>query len=258
MIPRALFVRSRIGDTEIPKSIARGTWSIRTSHMEPTARGRSAEGMAKPLLRGWFHAAAAVASVVVTIAMLLRTRDDLISFVSMLVFGASMIELYTVSAIYHLGWWSGRRRTVLRALDHANIFVLIAGTYTPICVNVLSGWLRIAILVLVWSLAAVGVAGAVFTLRLPRWVSTGLYVVMGWVALIPAPVLISVLPWEAMALLVGGGVLYTIGAVTYALKWPNPFPRVFGYHEIFHIFVIAGGASFVVTIWGWIVSFPRT
>ncbi len=102
---------------------------------------------AEPLLRGWFHAIAAVGSVSSTIGLLLQTLDDPIRLVSLLVFGLSMIELYTVSAIYHVGWWKGRRRTVLRALDHANIFVLIAGTYTPICVNVLSGWLRVAMLV---------------------------------------------------------------------------------------------------------------
>lgn len=209
-------------------------------------------------MRGWFHIFAALGSVAATVGLLLRTLDDPLRLLSLLVFGLSTIELYTVSAIYHVGWWKGRRRTVLRALDHANIFVLIAGTYTPICVNVLSGWLRIALLALIWLLALVGVAGAVFTLRLPRWLSTGLYIVMGWVALIPAPVLIRLLPWEAIGLLVGGGVLYTVGALFYALKRPNPFPRVFGYHEIFHLFVIAGGTAFVVMIWGWVVPFPRS
>ena len=209
-------------------------------------------------MRGWFHIFAALGSIAATVGLLLRTLDDPLRLLSLLVFGLSTIELYTVSAIYHVGWWKGRRRTVLRALDHANIFVLIAGTYTPICVNVLSGWLRIALLALIWLLALVGVAGAVFTLRLPRWVSTGLYIVMGWVALISAPVLIRLLPWEAIGLLVGGGVLYTIGALFYALKRPNPFPRVFGYHEIFHLFVIAGGTAFVVMIWGWVVPFPRS
>lgn len=234
--------------------------------MESIAEPSSGEGMpptlptnceAKPLLRGWFHAFAALGSVAATIGFLLQTIDDLIRFLSLLVFGLSMIELYTVSAIYHIAGWKGRRRTVLRALDHANIFVLIAGTYTPICVNVLSGWLRVSVLVLIWMLALAGVAGAVSTLRLPRWLSAGLYVVMGWAAVIPAPVLIHLLPWEAIALLVGGGVLYTVGAVVYALKRPNPYPRVFGYHEIFHLFVIAGGVAFLVVTWVWVLPFPR-
>ncbi len=212
---------------------------------------------AKPLLRGWFHAFAALLAVAATIVLLFNAKDDLTRFASLLVFGLSMIELYTVSAIYHVGWWKGRRRTVLRALDHANIFVLIAGTYTPIGVNVLSGWLRIVMLVVIWLLAGVGVAGAVLTLRFPRWVSAGLYVVMGWLSVAMFPVLMDLLPWQALAMLVAGGILYTIGAVIYATKVPNPFPRVFGYHEIFHLFVIAGSAAFAVMIWVWVVPFPR-
>ncbi len=232
------------------------------STFEPRGDGNSPtpvlKNQGKPLLRGWFHAFAAVGSVAATAGLLLRSVDDPIRLLSLLVFGLSTIELYTVSAIYHVGWWKGRRRTVLRALDHANIFVLIAGTYTPICVNVLSGWVRVALLAVIWTLALVGVVGAVFTLRLPRWVSTALYIIMGWVALISAPVLIQLLPWEAIGLLVGGGVLYTVGALFYALKRPNPFPRVFGYHEIFHLFVIAGGSAFVFMIWVWVVPFPRS
>ena len=231
--------------------------AVEPEHSEKGPLASSRDLQVRPLLRGWFHVFAAAGAVAATVWLLLQTLDDLVRFFSLLVFGLSMIELYTVSAIYHVGWWKGRRRTALRALDHANIFVVIAGTYTPICVNVLSGWLRVTILALIWILAIAGVAGSVFTLRFPRWLSTGLYVAMGWVALIPAPVFIRLLPWQAIGLLVGGGVLYTIGAVIYALKRPNPFPRVFGYHEIFHLLVIAGGAAFLIMIWVWVVPFPR-
>ncbi|MDQ5852543.1 MAG: hemolysin III family protein [Chloroflexota bacterium] len=213
--------------------------------------------MPKPRLRGWFHAGAAVAAIVTTSALLLQAQDDTLRFFSLLVFGLSMIELYVVSAIYHIGSWQGRRYQVLRAIDHANIFVLIAGTYTPICVNVLSGWLRITVLVAIWSLVVAGVICAVLTLRLPRWISTALYIAMGWIALGTMPWLISLLPWQAIALLVAGGVLYTIGAVVYALRRPNPLPHIFGFHEIFHLFTIAGGAAFVIVIWVWVVPFPR-
>ena len=213
--------------------------------------------MPKPRLRGWFHAGAAVAAIVTTSALLLQAQDDTLRFFSLLVFGLSMIELYVVSAIYHIGSWQGRRYQVLRAIDHANIFVLIAGTYTPICVNVLSGWLRITVLVAIWSLVVAGVICAVLTLRLPRWISTALYIAMGWIALGTMPWLISLLPWQAIALLVTGGVLYTIGAVVYALRRPNPLPHIFGFHEIFHLFTIAGGAAYVIVIWVWVVPFPR-
>lgn len=212
---------------------------------------------AKPLLRGWFHAFAAVGAVVVTVLFLWRTWGDVPRFVSLLIFGLTMIELYVVSAVYHIGSWRGRWRTALRSLDHANIFLVIAGTYTPLCVNVLTGWLRGTILGVIWTLAVAGAASSVFTLRLPRWASTALYIGMGWVAIFSLPQLIQALPWQALALLFAGGVLYTIGAVIYALKRPNPAPRVFGFHEIFHLFVIAGSAAFVATIWIWVVPYPR-
>ena len=145
----------------------------------------------------------------------------------------------------------------LRALDHANIFVLIAGTYTPICVNVFSGWPRIGILIVIWGLAILGVAGAVLSLRFPRWAVSGLYVGMGWVALLGLPEMLRLWPWQPIALLVAGGALYTIGAVVYALRRPNPLPRVLGFHEVFHLFVIAGSAAFTVITWLWVLPFPR-
>ena len=211
----------------------------------------------KPLLRGWSHALAALAAVVVTILLLVQTQADPVRFFSVLVFGLSMIGLYLGSAVYHLGRWQGRRYTLLRAIDHANIFLLIAGTYTPICVNVLTGSLRILVLSLIWTVGLAGALATVLTLRLPRWASTGLYLGMGWVALIAFPQLVQRLPWQAIAMLLSGGLLYSMGAVVYALKRPNPLPHVFGFHEIFHLFTIAGGAAFVVMIWIWVGPFPR-
>jgi hemolysin III len=211
----------------------------------------------KPLLRGRFHALAAVGALLLTGALCWQSRGDLPRLLSMLIFGLSMVELYTVSAIYHIGRWHPVAWRRLRALDHANIFILIAGTYTPLCFNVLSGWLRPAILVLIWALAIVGAALAALTLRAPRWLSTALYVFMGWVALLALPAFARALGWGAViALLLGGG-FYTVGALVYARRWPNPFPRVFGFHEIFHLFVIAGGASFAAVIWIWALHFPR-
>ncbi len=207
----------------------------------------------KPLLRGWFHAVASVGALLVTIALLIKTYGNTASFIGALVFGLSMVVLYTVSSIYHIGTWQGRRERVLRAFDHANIFLLIAGTYTPICVNVLTGHLRITMLVLIWGLAALGIGSVVFTMRLPRAVMTGLYMGMGWVALIALPELLRQLPLPATLLLAAGGLLYTIGAVVYALRRPNPLPHIFGFHEIFHLFVIGGSSAFVAAIWVWVV-----
>lgn len=210
-----------------------------------------------PLLRGWFHAAAAVGAVVVTVLLCWQSRSDPLRLLSMAVYGLSMLELYTVSAIYHLGRWSKSQRRRMRALDHANIFVLIAGTYTPLCVNILSGWLRVAILCTIWLLAISGVWIAVFRPQTPRIISTLLYIGMGWVAILALPAFLSLLPWTATGLLISGGLLYTTGGLVYAWRWPNPFPRVFGYHEVFHLFVIAAGALFTVVIWVWALPFPR-
>ncbi|GCE51120.1 hemolysin III [Thermosporothrix hazakensis] len=211
----------------------------------------------KPLLRGWSHALAAVASLIVTIILCWLSREDLARMISMLVFGLSMIELYTISAIYHIVTWTPERRRFWRALDHANIFVLIAGTYTPLCFNILSGWVRPALLISIWVLATLGVCLAVFTLHLPRWVTALLYVCMGWEVVFALPAFLAVLPWVAVGILLLGGVLYTLGAIIYAIKKPNPFPRVWGYHEIFHLFVIAGSVAFTACVWIWALPFPR-
>lgn len=211
----------------------------------------------KPLLRGWFHAVTAALAVILTLILCWRTRSDGPRLLSMLIFGLSMIELYTLSAIYHIGHWRPTTKRVLRSVDHANIFVLIAGTYTPICYNVLSGNLRIGILSAIWLLALLGIGIAIFFLKLPRFVTAGLYVAMGWVVVLALPVLLTVLPWQMVGTLLLGGLLYTVGAVVYGLRWPDPFPRVFGFHEIFHLFVIAGSFAFAAAIWIWVVPFPR-
>lgn len=211
----------------------------------------------KPRLRGWSHAAAALGAIGVTIGMLAATVHDRPRFFSILVFGVSLIALYVVSAIYHIGSWEGQVAKVLQAVDHANIFLLIAGTYTPISVNVLSGWVRSVVLGLIWVLAAAGIASSIFTLHVPRWVLTALYLGMGWVSLLLVPIALQTLPLEANLLLLAGGLLYTIGAVVYIVGRPNPVPHIFGFHEIFHLFVIGGSAATAAVIWIWIVPYPR-
>ena len=211
----------------------------------------------KPLMRGWSHALAALASLLLTIALCWQSRTDLLRLISLLIFGLSMLELYTLSALYHIGRWSKRTAHVLRAIDHANIFVMIAGTYTPLCFNLLSGWLRVTILLVIWTLAALGVGLAIFTLRLPRWITATLYIGMGWVVVLALPAFLVAMPWYGVTLLFLGGVLYTVGAFVYARKRPNPFPRMFGFHEVFHLFVIAGSAAFATCIWIWVLHAPQ-
>jgi len=217
----------------------------------------AADRLPKPLLRGWSHAGAAVAALGTTVALYALCGDDRPRALSMLVFGVSMILLYAVSATYHIGRWQPRTERILRALDHANIYVLIAGTFTPLCVNVLDGSFRTTMLTVMWSIAGAGVVLSVFTDHLPRWLTAGLYVGMGWIGVVLLPSFAAHLPWPAVGLLLGGGVLYTVGAVIYALQRPDPYPQVFGYHEVFHLFVIGGSAAFAVAVWVFVLPFSR-
>lgn len=217
----------------------------------------AADRRPKPLLRGWSHAAAAVAAIVTTFTLFALCGDDRPRALTMLVFGASMILLYAVSATYHIGRWQPRTERILRAVDHANIYVLIAGTFTPMCFNVLSGSFRTTMLTLMWSVAAAGVIVSVFTDHLPRWLTASLYVGMGWIGVVVLPAFSTHLPWQALGLVLGGGLLYTTGAVVYARQRPDPYPEVFGYHEVFHLFVIGGSAMFVVTMWAFVLPFTH-
>ncbi|WP_029215343.1 PAQR family membrane homeostasis protein TrhA [Kallotenue papyrolyticum] len=207
----------------------------------------------KPLLRGWLHAGAALAAVGLTMFFLIQTADDAVRFVSLLIYGLSMILLYAVSATYHIGAWDQRRASLLRAWDHANIYLMIAGTYTPFCVNILTGWTQKLVLGLIWTLGLAGAIGTVVSLHLPRWIQVALYIGMGWVAVFTFPQLAHLLPPGAIALVLAGGLCYTIGAVIYALQRPNPLPHYFGFHELFHLMTIAGGAAFLIAIWRWVL-----
>lgn len=214
--------------------------------------------MPKPLLRGWSHAIAVVGAAAIALALVWRCSADPPRAASMAVYGVSMCALLLVSATYHLGGWGPARRRLLRTLDHASIFLLIAGTYTPIAFNVLAGQERAGMLVTIWMLAGVGVFVCTSPLRLPRWGRAALYVAMGWAALVVAPSLVRALPWTAAVGLVAGGALYTGGALVYVRRWPDPLPQVFGFHEVFHLLVIGAGATFATVIWIWVVPFPRT
>jgi hemolysin III len=203
-------------------------------------------------LRGWSHAIACGVAMLSTIALCARGGDEIARLLSVAVYGASTILLFGASAAYHLGAWHGVRRAVLRSLDHSSIFILIAGTFTPFCVTLLTGTERMVVLALIWGLAGIGVASSILAPSLPRGFSVGLYLVMGWLGLIPAPTVMHVLPASALALLVGGGLLYSVGAIIYARRWPDPFPSIFGFHELFHLFVIAGNIAFLTVIWIWV------
>jgi hemolysin III len=164
------------------------------------------------------------------------------------VYLASGLLLFGVSAVYHLGMWNQRRDRVLQQMDHSNIFIFIAGTYTPLAIGLLGGANRVVLVSLAWGIAALGVILGAFALKTPRWVQAGLYVGMGWIAIGWMPSFwINSGPTIPILLLVGG-LVYTLGAVVYAKKWPDPAPAFFGYHEIFHACTVVAAVLHWVAI----------
>jgi len=159
------------------------------------------------------------------------------------VFGVSVIFMYTSSAVYHLLHVSDETRAMLRRVDHTMIFFLIAGTYTPFCLVPLKDTYGLLILYIVWGIAIAGFFAKLIWMHAPRWLSTGLYVVMGWIAVTAIYPLSQSLSEDGLRYLLAGGILYTVGAVIYVAKRPDPFPPHFGFHEIWHLFVLAGTAS---------------
>ena len=211
----------------------------------------------KPLLRGWFHALAAVAGLGVAASCWLLAVDELPQLLSLVVYGLSIAAVLGLSAVYHIGHWQPSVRQRLRSLDHAGIFVLIAGICTPYLMHVLGGWERAAVLIATWLQACLGMILVGHTLRLPRWASTGLYFTMGWPAVVILSRLIGALPLATLALILLTVALHSVGAVVYAIQRPNPWPRVFGFHEIFHVLVVAAVAVNTWVVWLWIVPYPR-
>jgi hemolysin III len=191
---------------------------------------------AKPLLRGVSHevaAALALAAWIVLAILAPSARGRLAGGV----YGASVFALFAVSAVYHRPTWSPRARLLMRRLDHSAIFLLIAGTYTPLCLA-LGGARGEALLAVAWGGALLGVALSVAWPKAPKALTAVVYVALGWVVLPVLPALRALLGTGAIGLLGAGGIVYSLGAVVYATRRPDPFPRVFGYHEVFHALVI--------------------
>lgn len=206
----------------------------------------------RPLLRGYFHLAAALAAVAGAVGLVLLA-DSPRAYVGGAVFAVSLTALYTISGTYHAISWGRRARAVLKRLDHAMIFVLIAGTYTPICLLAASDAWGLSLLAIVWSIAGMGIVLKVTWPDAPRWLGVGLYLATGWIALVAATELADWFALAPLLLLAGGGLLYSAGGVIYALRRPDPFPRVFGYHEVFHLFVIAGSVLHYSLVAGYLM-----
>jgi len=206
-----------------------------------------AVALARPRLRGVFHQYAFFAAVLAGTALVLRAPTAT-AVTAAAVYAASVCGLFGVSALYHRITWSPPVRRWLRHLDHAMIFLLIAGTYTPVGLLVLKGPLAVSVLVVVWSGAALGIALNLGWRHAPSWVRVAVYVALGWLAVVALPQLVERLGVAGTALLLGGGLAYSAGAVVYARRWPDPAPAVFGYHEVFHLLVVGGVAAHFAAI----------
>ncbi|HET8717800.1 MAG TPA: hemolysin III family protein [Nocardioidaceae bacterium] len=201
----------------------------------------------KPHLRGWLHAATAPLTLAAGI-VLIALSPNAATRVGSAVFTATALVLFTVSAIYHRGTWSPRVWAFLRRFDHANIFLLIAGSYTPFTLLLLDGTARTLLLAVVWTGAVLGVLFRIFWADAPRWLYVPIYIALGWAAIFFIGDFVSNAGTAVLVLMGVGGLLYTLGGVVYGVKRPNPSPRWFGFHEVFHTLTIAAFVTHYVGV----------
>ena len=218
------------------------------------AVGRGAEPVstpspaAKPLLRGWSHVLAFATVAVLGTAMILAATASPSDRTWLGIYLAGNFTMFGVSALYHRVRWEPAVHSVMKRLDHSAIFLAIAGAYTPIAAVALDGWQKPAVLITVWIGAALGVTLEWLPFHVPRPLFTAVYVVVGWSAAIALPQLHEGLGAAGFWLVLGGGLAYTVGAFVYALKRPDPWPTVFGFHEVFHLCTVIGAGCHLAAI----------
>ena len=195
----------------------------------------------KPRLRGVFHQWAFVLAIPLGILLVLEAGTTR-ARVAAAVFAISVVTMFGASALYHRPNWTPSRRAWLRRLDHAGIYCLIAGTYTPVGLLVLHGAWQTVVLAIVWSGSASAIFIRLFWITAPKWVSAVVAILLGWVGVVALPEVVAGAGLACMLLILAGGIAYSVGAVVYALKRPDPFPTVFGYHEIFHLLIVVAVA----------------
>ena len=209
-----------------------------------------------PRLRGVSHEVGLVVAIGAAVVIVVLAPAGKAT-TAVAVYGAALVALFGGSALFHR--WSGpmRFKPLLRKIDHSAIFVFIAATYTPVAAMLLHGTIGWLVLVGAWAGAACGVAFSLGWIDAPRAVVAGSYLVLGWLAVIAVPQLLRILDPIPLALFAAGAILYTAGAIVYALKRPNPWPRTFGFHEVFHALVIAAVATHYVALIGWVLPAAR-
>ncbi len=194
------------------------------------------------------HLGAAVAAVPGLVLLLYLGWGEPVKQATLALYGVSLVLMFLASGLYHMVKSTPQVILGLRKFDHSAIYLLIAGTYTPICFYYLEGGWRWGLLGAVWAMAIIGIGIKLFIIKAPRWVTAGIYLIMGWLAVAAGQEIFQALSPAALAWLLAGGVFFTIGAVVYITKWPNFVPNVFGFHELWHIFVILGALSHYILI----------
>lgn len=212
----------------------------------------NAEAPARPRFRGWIHGAATPAAVAVAV-LLWRRADMGTPRLSVLVFGVALVALYAVSATYHVPPWPPRVREILGRADVATIQLFIAASFTPVAVHTLDGELLRWSMTIAWTVAIAGAVVAASPLTGPRWLGVLGYVAFGGALLVPLVAAVDVLPVTGSTLIVGSALLYALGGVVYARRSPNPWPRFFAFHEVFHSIVVLASSTFVLAVWKYVL-----
>jgi hemolysin III len=194
------------------------------------------------------HFIGAAAALIGSCWLLLQSGGSPIKIVAFIIYGLSLVALFSASGVYHSVIAQPRTITILRKIDHSAIYLLIAGSYTPFCLIAFQGFWHWGLLAIIWSLALAGIVVKVFIINTPRWITAGLYVLMGWLSVFAVQEFLLRLPPQSFGWLLAGGILYTLGAVIYITKKGNFFPGVFGFHELWHVFVLLGAAAHFVAV----------
>jgi len=201
---------------------------------------------------GLTHLLTAIAALGGWIVLIVIADGKPAKIAALSVYGLSLVLLFGCSAAYHLIKTGPKGYRLLRTLDHTAIYLLIAGSYTPICWLRLSGFWKGGLLAIIWAFAFIGIGVKIFIINAPRWVTAGVYVVMGWLAVLAIRPILAALSPGALFWLAAGGIIYTLGAVVYILKKPDFVPGVFGFHELWHLFVILAALAHYIAIAGYI------
>lgn len=202
----------------------------------------------KPLTRGYIHQGAFYIALVACALLIIKSQDQN-ALISNTIYSFTLVGMYGISSFYHCPMWNRRQYLLIRSIDHAAIFALIAGTATPICLLGLKNQAGLKLLFILWGFAAIGMVLAVFWSQGPKWVRSLLYVTMGWLCIPFFSDIKSAIGLADMQLLLIGGLIYTLGALVYAFKRPNPFPKYFGYHEIFHLLIVIASIFHFIVIY---------